>query len=479
MYIFYKWNRNGVKNAFINRKGYKAIKKNNLFDIGHYLKNNNDVRLDGMDPILHYIYYGFREGRKLNFSFDDDNYIRMSDDTKLNPLIYYSLYAINDGMKIIESQKACGIKFQIDELKEIKSEFDKLYENYKLLVDSGLFDVNWYVKQCKNVDFTEIDPILHYLEVGTNEGRDPSPHFNNEYYLKIYSDVAKAKINPLVHFIEHGAAERRNPSPIFDSLWYVEQFNPPLPREENPLFHYINVGMENGFDTSSRLKYDPDHQGINTLFFSHNLKMQGAQNSLYEMVIGLKNGGIVNPIVYSPSDGALRNAYEKNEVKVIIGDDKLQEPCSLEDFNNNLSELINELETLKIQFIHSNTLRTFYGIEIARKMCIPCSWNPRESEPSGTYFDYLPEPIKQIALNCFNYPYKVIFVSNYTKKNWEHLNNNNFTTIYNALNTERLIINSVNWTREEARVSLGIKDDEIAIIAVGTISERKGQKDIL
>ncbi len=137
------------------------------------------------------------------------------------------------------------------------------------------------------------------------------------------------------------------------------------------------------------------------------------------------------------------------------------------------------LEGLKIQFIHSNTLRTFYGIEIARKMYLPCSWNPRESEPSETYFDYLPEPVKEIALKCFDYPIKVIFVSNYTKDNWKHLENNNFTTIYNALNTERLIIDTANWTREESRASLGIDDHEIAIIAIGTISERKGQKDIL
>ena len=112
-------------------------------------------------------------------------------------------------------------------------------------------------------------------------------------------------------------------------------------------------------------------------------------------------------------------------------------------------------------------------------MYIPCSWNPRESEPSETYFDYLPVSVKEIALNCFNYPFKVIFVSNYTQENWKHLNNNNFTTIYNALNTERLIIDTANWTREESRASLGIKDHEIAVIAVGTISERKGQKDII
>ena len=174
----------------------------------------------------------------------------------------------------------------------------------------------------------------------------------------------------------------------------------------------------------------------------------------------------------------MKDAYEKHDIEVITGD-AVQESGSLEAFNNSLKIIIRKLEPFKIQYIHSNTLRTFYGIEIARRMNIPCSWNPRESEPSETYFDYLSTPVKEIALKCFNYPNKIIFVSNYSKDNWKHLDNNNFTTIHNALNTERLIIDSANWSREEARASLGIKDNEIVIISVGTISERKGQKDIL
>lgn len=333
--ILFNRDNHGLKDALTNIKGYRSIKKNNLFDIGYYLKNNGDIRESGADPMIHYIYRGYREGRKTN------------------------------------------------------------------------------------------------------------PAFDNEYYLNTYPDVKKSNMNPFIHYCLYGVKEgRRTTVPKFS----IE---------------------------------DPNNKALRTLFFSHNLRMQGAQNSLYEIVTGLKNKDLINPVIFSPGDGPLRKAYEKNGIKVIVGDNKLQDARSFEEFNENLLLLIEKLEEFKFQFIHANTLRTFYGIEIARKMEIPCSWNPRESEPWETYFDYLPEQVKEIALNCFNYPYKIIFVSNYTRKIWEHFNNDNFVTIHNALNTERLIHNSINWTREESRVALGIGKNEIAIIIVGTVSERKGQKDII
>ena len=102
LYILFNRKNNSIKNALINIKGYRAIKKNNLLNIGFYLKNNGDVRLSGMDPILHYIYHGFKEGRKPNPNFDTDYYLKVHDDVnnaKLNPLVHYSLYGFKEERK--------------------------------------------------------------------------------------------------------------------------------------------------------------------------------------------------------------------------------------------------------------------------------------------------------------------------------------------------------------------------------------------
>ncbi len=66
LYILLNSNSNGIKNSLINIMGYNAIKKNHLCDIGYYLTNNADVRLSGMDPPIHYLYYDFKEVRNPN-----------------------------------------------------------------------------------------------------------------------------------------------------------------------------------------------------------------------------------------------------------------------------------------------------------------------------------------------------------------------------------------------------------------------------
>jgi glycosyltransferase involved in cell wall biosynthesis len=95
LYILSMMNKTGIKNSLVNIRGYYSIKKNKLFDIGFYLKNNHDIQLTGQDPIIHYLYHGFEEGRQPNPNFDCDKYIQNHSDVRnsdLNPLVHYSIY---------------------------------------------------------------------------------------------------------------------------------------------------------------------------------------------------------------------------------------------------------------------------------------------------------------------------------------------------------------------------------------------------
>ena len=106
IHILINMNKTGIKNALINIMGYKAIKKNALFDKTYYLKENEDVKTSGMDPILHYMFHGFEEGRNPNPYFNGDSYLEANKDIKksnINPLVHYSLYGLNEGRKIKEA----------------------------------------------------------------------------------------------------------------------------------------------------------------------------------------------------------------------------------------------------------------------------------------------------------------------------------------------------------------------------------------
>ena len=60
----------------------------------------------------------------------------------------------------------------------------------KGVASSGLFDRNWYLDQYSDVRSAGIDPVLHYLDYGAREGRNPSAQFDTALYLSRYPDVA-------------------------------------------------------------------------------------------------------------------------------------------------------------------------------------------------------------------------------------------------------------------------------------------------
>lgn len=79
----------------------------------------------------------------------------------------------------------------------------------RVIARSGLFDIDWYLKNNPDVQALGMNPIRHYVVFGAKEGRDPSPSFSTGRYLLDNADVAAAGINPLVHYILHGNVEGR------------------------------------------------------------------------------------------------------------------------------------------------------------------------------------------------------------------------------------------------------------------------------
>lgn len=211
LYILFNKKNGSMKIALINLKGYKAIKENNLLNWDYYLKNNSDVNASGMDPILHYIYYGSKENRKPNSHFDSNYYLNRYIDVKksnLNPLVHYSLYGIHEGRKTqqikaspenqlkklekkIENEK---IKFKQSESKLIMLENEKIKLftsiTHKNLQNTDSLKLNIGCGNVKFPDWVNID-----IEPGADlvvDVRDGLPLNDNSANF-IYNE----------HFIEH------------------------------------------------------------------------------------------------------------------------------------------------------------------------------------------------------------------------------------------------------------------------------------
>ncbi len=219
---------------------------------------------------------------------------------------------------------------------------------------------------------------------------------------------------------------------------------------------------------------------VRALMCAFNLNWEGAPQSQFEMTARLKELGVIDPVVYCPYEGPLREAYEERGIQVEVFEHPLAGVFDLSAYDLAIERFARQITDWGVELVYGNTRQTFYAIDAAKRSGLPSIWNPRESEAWQTYFDYCGQEIAARALRCFNYPYKVIFVSNATREGCLALNvHHNFTTIHNGLDRERFADRLARRPRNEARNELGVSQDEIAILIIGTVCERKGQLDLV
>jgi len=71
----------------------EVIRQSNLFDDAYYTASNPDVAASGIDPALHFLRHGWKEGRKPSPGFDPVFYLRQYPDvaaTGGNPLLHFA-----------------------------------------------------------------------------------------------------------------------------------------------------------------------------------------------------------------------------------------------------------------------------------------------------------------------------------------------------------------------------------------------------
>lgn len=172
-------------------------------DADYYNEIYPDVAVSKITPLEHFVKFGWKEGRKPNRWYSDS--LVNSDLIISNPSTPpYVLFLSTTSVKEIESYKNNEKPYP---------HLDKGHTGcWSCNIMRGDFDPQYY--RAKYADLPEgIDVLAHFCEVGWLEKRDPSPTFNTEYYLQANQDVAKVNINPFVHYLNVGHKEGRKPQP--------------------------------------------------------------------------------------------------------------------------------------------------------------------------------------------------------------------------------------------------------------------------
>jgi glycosyltransferase involved in cell wall biosynthesis len=151
------------------------------FDAQYYLNTYPDVKNAGMDPYMHFVNHGWREGRNPSSSFHTLFYKDRNLGGRLseNPLTHYSLHK-DEG-----------------ELRSFPESEQELVEVQRRVIEPE-FDPGFYSKRYS----VPIDTALeHYLTVGWRKGFEPNRTFSTANYLRAHPHIAAANVSPFYHFV--------------------------------------------------------------------------------------------------------------------------------------------------------------------------------------------------------------------------------------------------------------------------------------
>ncbi len=219
---------------------------------------------------------------------------------------------------------------------------------------------------------------------------------------------------------------------------------------------------------------------VNILAFSYALDRTGASISLNQLMRALKDSGNTVKLV-SFEDGPLRHLYEDVGISVTVIDKVINQIPTLRRLAQEVDRIKSIILKEAPRVVFVNTLLNFPVILAARKLGIPSIWNIREGYSWKNFFNFLPRRTALVAAAAIYCPKKVIFVSSVTRRLWSSFENSTkFELIPNSVNEETLLLDTNSQAlRSKIRKQYEIQADDLLVLSVGTLCDRKNQMDLL
>lgn len=239
----------------------------------------------------------------------------------------------------------------------------------------------------------------------------------------------------------------------------------------NPNFTRANVA----FTAIPTLAAPPTTDPVIVGFVSHNMNWEGAPRHLFNLVVELAQSATIKPVVFSLADGPLAAELASRGVMVRLLPPAPGWGCGQEIYQDWLRLVEGIFSSQCISGIFANTLECFFAVDAARNIGIPSIWNIHESE-GEQYFANWSDLVRDVALACFAKAYRIVYVAHATARVYAQLDRNNVSmTIKNGY----VAPGGTQLSRRAARARLGIDDNTLVFLSVGTVCARKSQIDII
>ena len=324
------------------------------FDAAYYIACNSDVANSGLDPLDHFLEYGWRERRNPTPWFDIKHYLEHRPDlaqSNVNPFYYYLLERQANTQQDVDRDEATQ--------PNTNSAKNQAILGFQRSVIEPYFDREFYTQTYTDVAASGIDPISHFLSEGWREGRNPNAQFHVEEYLRLNKDVFDAGINPFYHYVITGKAEGR---PV-KSKFYDEKelISSARSMREKDAEHRRPSSYKAALkDTALRLVLErllPKHRDRVVVCLSHDdytANYGGIQNCVgrEQQAFNARDIGYVHlspahPSLYFRADG------RRDELLSLVIDGERCGYAYASDVTNCLSEQLSEAKAKHYLVIHS------------------------------------------------------------------------------------------------------------------------------
>ena len=244
----------------------------------------------------------------------------------------------------------------------------------------------------------------------------------------------------------------------------------------NDPYYNVNLSLDSEkFDINAQARWISRKVHIKIALLTHNLNYEGAPLMQFNISCDLLQKGY-SFFVLSPTDGPLREEYEKHGIIVYIMPDLLvRKYADYSIFKEKLNVIAEKLRKLCPDLIFTNTIEMFHGVTLANMMNLPVLWAIHESTNYKTYFN-LDGKIITSFLKAYQQATIITFVAHATANLYRDLLAYNSKIIKNGIDIEKVENYKENVSKDELRKCLNISNSTIVISIVGTVCQRKGQK---
>ncbi len=188
-------------------KDYWIIKRSGLFDSNYYLSSNPDVLSAGINPLHHYVTYGWKEGRKPNTWFDT-SLVAVLNKTfqKLNknPLSsYITTFRPRAIQSIQQNNETCVVTVENGEY-HFRNIYQVHYENEVADINQNEAPSHICYQAHENIKDPTVKAIAFYLPYSHSTAHANSFEKEDQSY---WTPVIKAKPQFLGHYQPHYPGE--------------------------------------------------------------------------------------------------------------------------------------------------------------------------------------------------------------------------------------------------------------------------------